>query len=93
MFRPAFVRRHEDFRAVVPVKFQQFVRIKMLGLPDMNHVFETIRRRMAVFREVRFVLALALLIHATGIPVAVLGLALRPPMPQMPNFASRYHRS
>ena len=72
--------RHENFRAVVLVEFHQRVGIEMLRFPDVDHVLETVGRGMAVFGDVRFVVAAALLIHAARIPIAVLRLALRAPM-------------
>src|SRR5208283_1189225 len=64
----------------------QFLRIPILSLPSMDNVFEPEPRRVSIVLNVKFVLVAAFLIHGAGVPVAILRLALRPPMCPNPKL-------
>jgi hypothetical protein len=73
-------QRHEIPGAILFVESQELFGIKMFRLPLVYNVLETVCRRMAIFREMRFIIAASLQIHEARIPIAVLWLALRSPV-------------
>ena len=73
-------QRCEIFCARALVKFDEMMRIPVLGLPLVNHVLETHFGRMPVMLALKFIVNAAELIHFLRIPVAHFRLALRPPV-------------
>ena len=70
--------RKEVLRANFFVERDEFFRVKIFRLPNMDDILETKLRRRAVMGDVIFVLPAAFHIHIARIPVAVLRHILRP---------------
>ena len=79
----------EVFGAGLFVEGHQAVGIPLLGLPERDDVLVTVGGGVAKVLPMILVLAVALLVHVAGIPVAVHRHGLRTQWAQMPNLASR----
>ena len=73
-------QRHEVLSAGLHIEVEQCVRIEVFRLPGADDVNEARIGRMAIMRQMVVILLLPLQIHVAGIPIAVFGGALRPPM-------------
>src|SRR5574344_227478 len=68
------------------IQFDQRVRIPFLRFPCVAEIFQTEDRRITKMAYMPVILTTTCIIHKPGIPVAVFGFALRPPMGPYSEF-------